>query len=208
MPCSVQGVSGSASHVPLTGTSLALSILIITGRCNPSVAASHQVDNRSAGQKGDWLLIPSDFPLATRSRLRKEPREILIIEKISMTQKIAGRGRKFPSHNHKVCQLGAVVLPGPLNRTLCGPPGCRVGPKRSSLRLRATFLGHCWPGAWAAGAIDAKPRARWSRSRAATGNAFLTTVQEITQIDNQYFDNQRRTACGRLIITPRVLAVQ
>jgi len=64
MPCSVQGVSGSASHVPLTGTSLALSILIITGRCNPSVAASHQVDNRSAGQKG----VGSSYPRISHSQ--------------------------------------------------------------------------------------------------------------------------------------------
>jgi len=35
---------------------------------------------------------------------------LLIIEKISRTRKTGGRGRKLPSHNEVICELGGTVL--------------------------------------------------------------------------------------------------
>ena len=71
----LQGVSGLASHVPLTGTSLALSILIITAQCSPSVAASQHI-KLIIGLLVKKGLAPHTLGFPTRNpfALEKEPR--------------------------------------------------------------------------------------------------------------------------------------
>jgi len=84
---SVQAVSGSASHLPLTGPALVLSILIITTRCSASVAASQHI-KLIIGLlvKKGLALRPSDFP-AQPVRAWEDPPWVLIIKKTSMTRK-------------------------------------------------------------------------------------------------------------------------
>ena len=86
-----------------------------------SSVPAHQVDNRPAGQKRDWLLVPLDFTLATRSLLSKN--------RVGFDYREDKHDAKTQAAVAANClriimrYVNSATRPTwPLNRTMCEPP--------------------------------------------------------------------------------------